>query len=68
VPLGSVQVRQWSESSGPFQQVALTLAQPDGATKDVNLVFLRGDDGWQLMVTDAVVARYAALVPAGPRD
>lgn len=68
VPLGSVQVRQWRESSGPFQQVALKLSQPDGATKDVNLIFLRGDDGWQLMVTDAVVARYAALVPAGPKN
>ena len=68
VPLGSVQVRQWSESSGPFQQVALKLSQPDGATKEVNLVFLRGDDGWQLMVTDAVVARYAELVPAGSRE
>lgn len=70
VPLGSVQVRQWIESNGPFpyQQVALKLAQPDGATKDVNLVFLRSADGWQLMVTDAVVARYAALVPAGPKE
>jgi hypothetical protein len=68
VPLGSVQVRQWSESSGPFQQIALKLAQPDGQEKDVNLIFLRGDDGWQLMVTDAVVARYAALVPAAPKE
>jgi hypothetical protein len=64
VPVGSAEVRRWSDSDGPQQQVLVQLSQAGNWSKQANLTFHRLGGEWKLMVTAPVVARYAALVAA----
>jgi len=64
VPVGSAEVRRWSDSEGPQQQVLVQLSQAGNWSKQANLTFHRLGGEWKLMVTAPVVARYAALVAA----
>lgn len=65
VPLGSVKVRQISPLAGwpsPAAQMQVTLRAADGKARDTNLLFMNPGDGWKLLVTDGVVAKYAAML------
>jgi hypothetical protein len=66
VPLGAVQVRQFNELQGwpmgPAQQVQVLLTQADGKQKDTSLLLINPGGGWKLVVTEAVVAKYAAML------
>ena len=63
VPLGAVQVRQSSDlQSWPdaARQLRVLLTGADGKQKDATLLFMNSAGGWRLVVTESVVAKYAA--------
>lgn len=65
VPLGSVKVRQMTPLAdwpSPAAQMQVTLRAADGKARDTNLLFMNPGDGWNLLVTDGVVAKYAAML------
>jgi len=65
VPLGSVQVRTSIELNGwpgPAQLMQLLLRDADGKPKESTLLFMNPGDGWKLVVSDGVVAKYAAML------
>ncbi|MBC7365583.1 MAG: hypothetical protein H7343_02030 [Undibacterium sp.] len=65
VPLGSVEITQSSESGGsPFWDVKLILTQADGTRKNATLLFYRGKEGWDLVVTEGVIEKYASALRA----
>lgn len=65
VPLGAVELRRYTELEGwplPAVQVVMQLTAADGKSKDATLVFMNPGEGWKLVVTDSVVAKYAAML------
>jgi hypothetical protein len=65
VPLGAVELRKYTELEGwpfPAVQMVMVLTAADGKPKDASLAFMNPGDGWKLVVTDAVVAKYAAML------
>ena len=65
VPLGAAQVRESTELKGwptPAQAMHVLLTAADGKSKDTTLVLMNSGDGWKLIVTDLVVAKYAAML------
>jgi len=68
VPDGSLQVLEWSESPGLYQQVLVRLGSSDGSARVVRLLLGRSEDGWRLLVTPAVVRRCAAFLAAEAAD
>lgn len=72
VPLGAAQVVAWDEIQAPPSsvQVQLQLSAPEGATKEMVLRFSRQGAAWKLVVPEAAVAKYAAMLKgpaAAPR-
>lgn len=68
VPTGAVEVLEWSESPGLYQQVLVRLASPDGPSRPVRLLLGRADDGWRLLVTLPVVQGCLALLAAEAQE
>lgn len=62
VPLGSAEVRQFSNLDGPTPaaHVRLFFKTADGKPKDSALLLANSGDGWRLLIGEGVVARYAA--------
>jgi hypothetical protein len=70
VPLGSVKLLQSSDLSdwpSPASNLKLLMVNADGTRKNTNLVFMKSDEVWKLIVTEGVVAKYSAALqaPAG---
>ena len=70
VPLGAAKILAWDQVKTPTssEQVRLQLSTPDGATRDLLLRFAQQSDGWKLVMPDAAMAKYYAMVkgPASP--
>lgn len=65
IPLGSVQVRGWSQPQGNQPLMTdLTLTAPDGKQRDVTLPLFRVENQWKLIVVERTVAKYAAMLQA----
>jgi len=63
VPLGSAQVRRWSDTAdGKVSLATVTLSGPDGSAKDVTLPLIRQDAAWKLYVIERTVARYQTML------
>lgn len=67
VPLGSAEVRRWSDAAeGQVMLARLMLSVPGGTPKDVTLPLARQDQTWKLMVVETTVAKYAAMLKGPP--
>ena len=67
IPLGSAELRGNNALEGwsyPAAQLVMVLTAADGKSKDVSLPFMNAGAGWKLVVTDAVIAKYAATLQA----
>lgn len=65
IPLGSVQVRSVADLSGwpaPAQTMNVLLTSPEGIPRATSLIFLNSGEGWRLVVTERVIARYAEVI------
>ena len=64
VPLGAAQVIVVNQVKTPAdsEQVRLQLSAPDGKTRDLILRFAKQSDGWKLVVPDAAIAKYSAML------
>lgn len=66
---GSAQVRQFTPLSGwpaPAAQMQVLFREANGKAKDRNLLFMQSPDGWKIVVTDGVVAKFAAQLKQAP--
>ncbi len=64
-PLGSVQVRGWSQPQGSQPLMTdLTLTALDGKQRDVTLPLFRVENQWKLIVVERTVEKYAAMLQA----
>jgi hypothetical protein len=66
VPIGGIEIREWGEvdPENSFTSVTALFSGPDGKMKQKNLIFLRVDDRWKLVVTEGVIAKYAKQIKA----
>ena len=67
IPLGAAEARRYKDIDGwpaPTQSVNLLLTSADGKQRDTTLIFTNPGSGWKLVVTEAVVERYAAALKA----
>lgn len=65
VPLGSVQVRRWSQPQDNQALLTdLTLTALDGKQRDVTLPLFQVENQWKLVVVERTVAQYIAMLQA----
>jgi hypothetical protein len=70
IPTGSAEVREWGDRHAfdTIEQtsVSLLLSSPGGAPKSAMLVMFHLPDGWRLVVSKSVIAKYAAQLHGAP--
>jgi hypothetical protein len=65
VPLGTAQVVGWigvKDAQSSSAQVQVHLSAPDGPTKALHLRFTQQDENWKLVVPEAALAKYSAML------